>query len=445
MNLSALFAQNGAVTITYYPNGDSVINAEALTDTIYPCNGWTGIGRFVNGKKEGFWQYFCNNVPMYSGTYRSGKKEGKWEMNWSGYITYRNDLLDGEAIYYYVNTTTVEQRRHYSDGKAQGDWYVYDMDGKVIETRHYRNGYPIGIWDIHEGELERKGSVNEYGYHGKWVVTIHDTIVGGGNYVNGLQDGNWIDVYARGVYETGCYHNGLKQGLWKSFDPYGYTRSTQYADGQKNGSDTLWYNGNVKSIYQWWKNEWTGVNTIYFQNGNIQEQNSIENNVLMHTEYYDNDKVAAHGKLDVNPDYIIWKAHQYTCAIAVPFEYDFELMERGVCSYSCVFFSHEEPSISVDSVAHYLRSEQFSLDTAGPHRPFGTPQFARSGTWTFYWENGNKKEEGEYLPVVSGLTYLDNLSYQKTGWWKIYDEKGILLSEELFENGTLLQTVDRKK
>ena len=85
----------------------------------------------------------------------------------------------------------------------------------------------------------------------------------------------------------------------------------------------------------------------------------------------------------------------------------------------------------------------------------------RTGYWIFYNQNGTKKEEGNYLPVevltstdsvklihdpwekgklvYANLRYTDHGS-QKTGWWKVYDEKGILIREERYENGELKET-----
>ncbi len=441
------FSQSEIYSIHYYPNGDSVINAAEKTDTVVMCKGWTGIGRFEDGKKEGWWEYFCNNVPMYSGTYRAGKKEGKWRLEWSGWVHYKNDLLDGEAIYYHVSTFIVEQERHYVAGQAHGDWYVYDKEGKIIETRHYANNQPIGLWEMQEDDLIRKGPVNEFGYHGKWQVTIHDTLIGGGMYINGFQEGDWIDVYYRGHYDAGHYKKGKKQGLWKSYSSYQLFRSSIYVDGNRHGSDTSWTNDNISAIYQWSENEWSGVNVIYFENGLIKERTTLDKNkeLLKHTEYHLDGKLAAEGTLKTNPDYLVYQAQYARSCLGIPIEYEFELMERGLCNNSCFLMGHEHPTLALDSVTNYLRSEKFRTDTVGPHRPFGTPPFIRTGTWTYYRDDGSKKEEGKYLPVVLGLTYLENITYPKTGWWKVYDERGKLLREEYYENGNLIETRDRKK
>lgn len=48
-----------------------------------------------------------------------------------------------------------------------------------------------------------------------------------------------------------------------------------------------------------------------------------------------------------------------------------------------------------------------------------------------YYENGNIKDEGEmkFNPIM--------IDYQKEGKWKSYNEKGALISEELYSNGEL--------
>lgn len=443
-----LYGQSGTTTTTYYPNGDIVENAEKETDTIYPCSQWMGIGRFVNNKKEGYWQYFCNNVPMYTGTYRAGKKEGKWKMEWSAVLHYKNDLLEGEAVWYFPgNRGVIQEKRHYHNGLADGDWVVYDESGKIIETRHYQDNVPVGLWEIHEGTLTRKGPVNEYGPNGLWRVTSYDTLIGGGTYINGLQQGNWTDVLSADDISIGHYINGRRNGLWRMYFRNTLVRCTEYKDGLRHGADTNWTDKEISAINHWYEGNWDGTATTFFADGKKHTQYVYDRGSrATYTEYGSNGKQLTTGQLAYNPDYLLYEAQlKKSCRLAVPYEFEFELMERGICTYSCVMMGHEQPSVSIDSVAAYLQSAQFRQDTAGPHKAWGTPEYVPSGVWISYYPEGKKKEEGEYLPKFEVDPHTGEPNYIKTGWWKVYDERGKWLRDELYENGMLTKTQSRKK
>ncbi len=446
---ATLAGQNRTGTITIYPNGDEVENAASLTDTFDLCGGWTAVGRVENGLKEGWWEIKRNGYTTYSGTYRNGKKEGEWRSNDpSAKFNYKNNLLNGEVVYYHQYSTIVEEKRYYQGGKAHGDWLVFDEEGKVTEIRHFVNDVPEGLWEIQQGYLTWKGSVNEFGYHGKWVVTSHDTLIGGGTYINGKEEGEWIEVHDKFQYSKGNFKSGKKEGRWKSYFNKELVSSREYLHGERNGTDTSWQQGRIISICHFKNDEYSGSCIWYHVNGKKREEYFHDESTGRTSlkEFDQEGNLISNGTLSTNPGYLLAQSSQKrACRVPVPWQYELELREIGLCFWICHEYSHDKPTVSIDSVIHYLRSPLLSQDTARLYTPSGTYRYLRTGVWTFYYPNSKKKEEGEYLPIAWAHHLSGEPTYTKTGWWKVYDERGKLVREELYENGVLVKTTDRKK
>ena len=86
---------------------------------------------------------------------------------------------------------------------------------------------------------------------------------------------------------------------------------------------------------------------------------------------------------------------------------------------------------------------------------------ARTGLWKEYFENGKLKSEGcycedihpvyvthdnvdslknEYPNLIDNIIFLDYTLDFKSGQWKYYNEKGMLIREEYYEKGKLIKT-----
>lgn len=443
-------AQKKVHTTTTYPNGDVVENAAAKTDTIQLCGKWTAVGRMEKGMKEGWWEFYNDKLLCYRGTYRKGVKQGEWiSESPHAKLNYKDGKLDGEIIYYHFNSIAIEQRRHYVAGKAHGDWITYAEDGKTrTEIRHYQNDKPVGTWEIQYGQLLYKGGTNEFGYHGQWTTSINDTIVGGGNYVNGVKEGEWIDMLWRHEKSIGRYVNGKQEGLWRWYRRGQLEKSCEFVNGIRHGADTMWSDGNIIYITHWYENRLDGAYTHFYRNGNKESEYVYDRATrdATYREFDEEGKLTMSGQLKFNPDYLILEADRANdCSVYVYDEYELELVEHGICWWHCtVGTSHEKPDVTFDSTLSYFRSEQFRKDTMGPHRPWNTPSHLRTGVWTEYYPGKKKKEEGMYDKRVD-VDVSGNPVYFKTGWWNVYEESGTLLRQELYENGVLIETRNRKK
>ena len=157
-------------------------------------------GIFKNMKKDSVW---CNYVP-------SGRLSSK--------ETYKNDVLDGKMIVYYVpedlydKTQQVYYTCNYLNGKLDGEKIEYFQGGKLKSKGNYRNNIKVGVWE-------------EYHPNGRLMMTQR--------YLKGERHGWWIS-YGENGQETGrtYYYEGtrlegkelekkLKELKAKGIDPNG--------------------------------------------------------------------------------------------------------------------------------------------------------------------------------------------------------------------------------
>jgi antitoxin component YwqK of YwqJK toxin-antitoxin module len=445
------FTSSHAQLVVDYLHPTAPVKADCHgCDTIKLCNGWSGYGATVNGKKQGLWTYshiVWGSRSLYSGKYVDGKKEGEWHTA-AGDVeyTYKNNLLDGEVRYYSHGEQGRElyKKHQYAAGKAHGDWIEYD-NGKPVYITHYKNGFPDGIWESTNGSgVTWRGPVNAQGRHGRWNAIANDTVKGGGEYVNGKEEGYWFDYQGVNMYSKGNFKNGKKEGRWEYVT--GAARSiTAYSDDLKNGADSMWFNDTLHSVFHYKNGQANGSCIYYYRNGSPKESWLYAGDSAIYKTFYKNGAVESSGSTVANPEFVAMaKRYSRRNAAQFPPELLLDLVERSICGVPFIY-GGDFINADADSAERYMRSEQYRLDTMdrGPLERY-PPYELRTGTWTFYYENGMKKEEGEYLPKAEGYADFGDEVYFKTGRWKVYNEKGKLVREEFYKEGKLLRTQEKR-
>jgi antitoxin component YwqK of YwqJK toxin-antitoxin module len=56
------------------------------------------------------------------------------------------DLIDGFTIKYHANGKTVWSKGKILDGKPEGYWEWYRIDGTIKRSGNFKNGEPVGEW-----------------------------------------------------------------------------------------------------------------------------------------------------------------------------------------------------------------------------------------------------------------------------------------------------------
>jgi antitoxin component YwqK of YwqJK toxin-antitoxin module len=452
------------------------ISAQTRVDTIH-CGNIIGYGKMVNGKKEGKWTWKSEDstysFSSYSGNYHTDIKNGEWIIESSiedGFekdvIHYKNNLLNGSVIVFVRGQLSLKGQ--YLNGLKNGEWDSYDLEtGNIEETKYYQNGVPCGYWSIWENPGQTlSGQMTANGRNGYWI--LHDTIqfkdpnnsrivlskrviIDSGLYVNGEKEGFWREYsFDDTLGNQGNYIHGKRNGRWTYSSAwvdkgqiFSQEEVRHYTEDLLNGNDTIWKNDTLSEINFYTSGENNGLQSFFNHGKLISQGISIKNPSDTNKEYSKN--------------YVL-----------IPIYRDIDLFENGLCNFRyCGFGIDYDMDISpktFDSLLVLIKKPSYILDST-EYLTYTTGIFptVRTGHWNFYYENGNKKEEGDYLPMVrDSVTWdstnrvedpnnlgtfvlapipIDVPTFLKTGWWKIYNEQGILIREERYdEKGELVET-----
>jgi antitoxin component YwqK of YwqJK toxin-antitoxin module len=110
-------------------------------------------GVFINQKKEGTWKYFSDvDEKLVS------------EEN------YKDGLLNGETITYYIDDQKPFEVIEYKEGNKEGKWIKYFPDGQKMTETTYKNNKLEGIFLNYDpdGKLLVKGQYKEGEMDGTW-------------------------------------------------------------------------------------------------------------------------------------------------------------------------------------------------------------------------------------------------------------------------------------
>ncbi len=166
-------------------------------------------------------------------------------------ITNEEGKRDGPWKEYYLNGA-LRSEGAYDDGKRVGDWKFYHSNGQLEQVGSYtRDGKEDGIWTWYypDGQMLREegyylgmldGPSVEYDEFGQ--------IVSEGEYIEDYREGLWKFNYGD-FREEGEYLNGMRHGQWKSYYPDGTVSfEGKFIDDNPNGKHTwYWPNGNKKT------------------------------------------------------------------------------------------------------------------------------------------------------------------------------------------------------
>ena len=220
-----------------------VLECQVL-DTIYKEGKVLGIGKLINGKRVGEWNYNLKNGIAY------------------------------QKVEYYTSDSAVV--REYKDGDDEEQIYfsaVYSMPKKKISNIHlYLESFYYAYYD----------SVYNIFPNGNYVIYYATNgIAQTGRMKNGLRDGQWILRYASGSKGNVInYSNGKFDGRWEVFYDFNGVKMIdgEYKTNAKTGEWKEYYeNGQLKSVgcYN------IDVNAIIVTNLNIdslKSQFSLEEN-----------------------------------------------------------------------------------------------------------------------------------------------------------------------
>jgi antitoxin component YwqK of YwqJK toxin-antitoxin module len=316
-----------------------------------------------NGQKHGMWKFFyADGKIMSEGNYKHGKENGYFkEYDKDGNLISTAKYADGTKLEDVAELVKLDVRKdYYSDGKVK------------IAASYNKEGQLEGV----RREYAEDGSV-EKSYIFKKGIMIGEGIV----TEKGERDGYWKEYYDSGVLRAeGKYNKDVKEGPWKYYHENGIVdEEGMYRNGKPEGAWTWYY---------------TGGQLLREEN----YYNGLEDGQM--TEYDEAGNVITKGEFLEGNEEGEWYYRVGDNETAGTYA---QGMRNGEWKYYDVPADPGKPKV--------LRFEGRFIED-NPH-----------GKQTTYWDNGSRKEEGEY---VMG---------RKEGEWVYYNYDGTPFIVVSYKNG----------
>jgi antitoxin component YwqK of YwqJK toxin-antitoxin module len=241
----------------------SLVQAQTIKNDTIVMRSYTLIGQTINGVKQGYFKTYIGskkNLLLYAeGAYNNDQKEGKWitygneDSSKSKEEHFKNDLLNGEEIFFYPNGK-IQSKGNYINDEPDGEHLSYYESGIIKSMENYKEG-------------ETDGKFIEYFENGKPHII--------GSFINDVLFGEFIEYDTDGkVLNEGSFIDGDKMGKW--------TETVEVRGGlgipETIQVSTIWYHVN-KNDYKVSKGEETRkiynkdggklIRTEYYKEGNL--------------------------------------------------------------------------------------------------------------------------------------------------------------------------------
>jgi len=186
----------------------------------------------ANGMKQGQWVKMWNNgMVMYKGTFKNDKPVGEFKYFYpsgklKSVMTFSEDASKAHNISYHENGKKMAEG-NFVNKKKVGSWKYYsDVDEKLVSVENYKNGLLNGksiTYYIDEGKpfevfVYRNGVKN-----GEWVKYFIDGQIMTYTFlVNGKLQGDFVNYNPDGILIVkGQYNDGEMDRTWLYYDEKG--------------------------------------------------------------------------------------------------------------------------------------------------------------------------------------------------------------------------------
>jgi len=322
------------------------------------------INRYDNaGRKHGYWKYFYADGKLrMEGYYKHGKENGYFkEYDLEGNLLSTAKFAEGSKLEDVAELAKLEVRKdYYPDGKVKIA-ATYNNEGKLEGVRR---------------EFAVDGSV-ERSYIFKNGIMIGEGVV----TEKGERDGYWKEYYDDGnLRAEGKYNKDVKEGAWKYYHRNGMT-----------DQEGVYRNGKPEGEWRW-----------YYAGGELLREESYYNGLAdgMMTEYDEAGNVITKGEYLEGQEEGNWYYRVGDNETEGSYA---QGMRNGMWRYYDLPDQMGKQKI-IRFEGRYIEDK--------PHD---------KNTW--YWDNGNRKEEGEYIMG------------RKEGEWFYYNYDGTPFIIVSYKNG----------
>lgn len=267
-------------------------------------------GQYTQHVAIGFWEYFYESGnPKMKGQLKDGSNWGHWKYYYEGgNLSMEGAIFDGkrqdEWIHYYEGGS-VKQRGKYLDNKKVGIWnYFYEAQegqyGPLKAQAFYENGVGNYKEFYPNSGLKAEGLYVDGKSEGVWTYYhLNGKPQAKGRYVDGVRSGRWEYFDETGsLSAAGSFKDGLRQGRWEFFNTNGTLSSEgEMREGKKDGYWKL-YNqwGDFRGEGNFVKGE--GEYKEFYESGRIKTIGTIKNDLNQGEwlYYYENGRLEGRAK-----------------------------------------------------------------------------------------------------------------------------------------------------
>jgi TonB family protein len=219
-------------------------------------------GEYDNGERSGVWHFYNDNDgslrtieyykqgnghdvligydaekhKMYEGKYKRGICSGNWVYyfkngNVSAEMTLKNNLLNGNCVYYDTVTNKKIYEGEYKNGEKSGEWTTYFPNGNVKSVQTFKEGEMNGRFELYDSS----------GYK-----------ISEGDFVDGNKNGQWKYYYAssKKVWIKANFKNDMADGKLLSYYKDGQLKRDEfYSNGEKLSGDCFNEKGEKTDYY----------------------------------------------------------------------------------------------------------------------------------------------------------------------------------------------------
>ena len=321
--------------------------------------------------------------------------DGKLEL--MGFYNHKNPKLRSKTGKWtsYYNTGIIHSISHYKKNYIQGKQVNYYKDGQISLSANYTSkGKKNGLW--------------------KWYFKNGD-LKQIGTYKNEQKIGEWKIYYTKGQYHIQNYDdNGKKTGEWKYYRKDKLHQIEHYKDGKADGvSKSFFDNGKPIYLQYYSRGKAIGTHQLYYKSGQIKKTTTyLDTGISKSINYYKNGSISA------------TKLYKKNKVLAKSFyKNGGALGSIGYRTNKNVFDNQEK---NIGKWKYYHQNGKL-------HYKGYFLEGKRVGKWKGYHPNGKRKFKGKYIDDT------------KIGIWKFYKNNGKLAKTEHWENGKIINLVDKKK
>jgi len=284
----------------------------------------------ANGKKSGRWyRVYDDGSLYYTGTFKDGIPEGEFRYYYrSGElmtIATHKDHQTAETVSYRMDGTVVS-KGNYLNQKKNGEWLLYNEEGKLTSSESYKADSLSGVSKVYyiNGVLAKEMSYDDNHLNGPWKEYFDDgNVKGEGTYLNDQLHGYLINYQSPKVklYE-GELREGLAIGEWKYYLDDGRVKLRILYDDNGVEVRRKFENGEVEEYYD------SGIPMSYYEYKHGQLHGPFE-------EYYNKGDFERREVISTEPGQPIeWKETLVNTQLKREGEYRMGKLHGEVISYN---------------------------------------------------------------------------------------------------------------